>query len=400
MLVIGNTLGSLGVRTRRRRRRCSRTLGRNDLCPCGSGKKYKKCCLNRATPQPAAASADVTEPRFFSPATSYYTHAALAEAMKPGGMVPIHPYVLIKLRSDPRLLESAAPSDRAHLRQLWQPSTVARMSDEEIEGRLGLLGVRYDRARFIEVARAHASAWAVADTWERDAHALGMADQEFVGLAACELWRRLCPERPSLEMLDDWLCDGYAFVDRGDPAAALKSWWRLWEALRPRLTAEMRDLHEAGERLFPRMSQCLSNWSVDFRLEAVNAALGDAACGELGIRFVQELRESLAGEDKDLHLSGDLAMLYFHLQRDAEAEHCCQQLIHDHPDRTTGYALLSDGLVRQAACHPDPAPGLPGARELLERALAYPVKDADDFDLPARLKDVRESLGRASSRTI
>jgi uncharacterized protein YecA (UPF0149 family) len=21
-------------------------LGRNDKCPCGSGKKYKKCCLN------------------------------------------------------------------------------------------------------------------------------------------------------------------------------------------------------------------------------------------------------------------------------------------------------------------------------------------------------------------
>ncbi|MBD3810221.1 MAG: SEC-C domain-containing protein, partial [Sulfuricurvum sp.] len=22
-------------------------IGRNDLCPCGSGKKYKKCCLNK-----------------------------------------------------------------------------------------------------------------------------------------------------------------------------------------------------------------------------------------------------------------------------------------------------------------------------------------------------------------
>ncbi len=24
-------------------------LGRNELCPCGSGKKYKKCCLNKDT---------------------------------------------------------------------------------------------------------------------------------------------------------------------------------------------------------------------------------------------------------------------------------------------------------------------------------------------------------------
>lgn len=22
-------------------------IGRNDLCPCGSGKKYKKCCLDK-----------------------------------------------------------------------------------------------------------------------------------------------------------------------------------------------------------------------------------------------------------------------------------------------------------------------------------------------------------------
>jgi tetratricopeptide (TPR) repeat protein len=25
-------------------------IGRNDLCPCGSGKKYKKCCLGKALP--------------------------------------------------------------------------------------------------------------------------------------------------------------------------------------------------------------------------------------------------------------------------------------------------------------------------------------------------------------
>lgn len=25
-------------------------VGRNDLCPCGSGKKFKKCCLDNPTP--------------------------------------------------------------------------------------------------------------------------------------------------------------------------------------------------------------------------------------------------------------------------------------------------------------------------------------------------------------
>ncbi len=26
-------------------------IGRNDLCPCGSGKKYKQCCLSKNKPQ-------------------------------------------------------------------------------------------------------------------------------------------------------------------------------------------------------------------------------------------------------------------------------------------------------------------------------------------------------------
>jgi preprotein translocase subunit SecA len=35
--------GYLGPRTVVR---SDKQIGRNDLCPCGSGKKYKKCCSN------------------------------------------------------------------------------------------------------------------------------------------------------------------------------------------------------------------------------------------------------------------------------------------------------------------------------------------------------------------
>ena len=33
------------LRNKRGMRLESRKIGRNELCPCGSGKKYKKCCL-------------------------------------------------------------------------------------------------------------------------------------------------------------------------------------------------------------------------------------------------------------------------------------------------------------------------------------------------------------------
>jgi uncharacterized protein YecA (UPF0149 family) len=38
-------LDIVGVRTRSRPGVPMIKVGRNDLCPCGTGKKYKKCCL-------------------------------------------------------------------------------------------------------------------------------------------------------------------------------------------------------------------------------------------------------------------------------------------------------------------------------------------------------------------
>ena len=34
---------------RRRVARHSGKIGRNELCPCGSGKKFKKCCIGMST---------------------------------------------------------------------------------------------------------------------------------------------------------------------------------------------------------------------------------------------------------------------------------------------------------------------------------------------------------------
>ncbi len=340
---------------------------------------------------------DPVEPRLVSPVSSYYTQAALEEALKPGGTVHIHPYVLVKLRDDPRMLERARPKERAGILRMWRASRLASMPTEEIEMGLGLVGLlSYDRAEFIEATRTQQSAWAVAEEWGHPLVALSMADQDFLGLAACELWRRFCPDHPSLEMIDDWLCEGYAFSFERKPAQAMAAWWKVWETLRSRLTPEMRNLNDAGERLFPRMSQCLSNWSMDFVQESLNASLDDRDCGQRGIRFIRELLEALPEEDNRLIMSGDLARLFFHLQRDAEAEQHCQNLIHDHPDRAVGYVTLSDGLLRSSLKGASDPLRIQRAIRILEQALAYPVKDADDFDLAARLSDAREALSKAT----
>jgi tetratricopeptide (TPR) repeat protein len=177
----------------------------------------------------------------------------------------------------------------------------------------------------------------------------------------------------------------------------MASWWKVWEALRPHLTPEMGSLNEAGEEIFPRMSQCLSNWCVDFRLESRNASVDDKECGEIGVRFIREVLQALPKEETRPNLLGDLGELLFHLQRNTEAEQCCEKLFHDYPDQAIGYVTLADGLLGSSfrgTCDP---PRIQRAIGVLEAALARPVKDAEDYDVAKRLFDARELLSKASS---
>ncbi len=52
----------------------SKTTGRNEPCPCGSGRKYKQCCLEKDEAAARASRAQAQEQESAKPA------AALAEA--------------------------------------------------------------------------------------------------------------------------------------------------------------------------------------------------------------------------------------------------------------------------------------------------------------------------------
>ena len=369
------------------------SVGRNDPCPCGSGKKYKKCCLGKTEAARRSPPTPPAELRTHSPLGSWCTQGAITEALKPNGTVYIHPYALIKLRDDPRLLQTAFPEDRAQLLRSWRISTLAGMPTEEIETRVAFLKIPYSQSQFIQLTQTRQSAWTIGTEWSASVPGVNRADQDFFGLAACELWRRLCPERPSLEMLDDWMCEGYALVGLSRRAEALSVWLKLWEILRRQINPQVRSLKEATDRFYPRMSQNLPNWAGDFCLEALNGSLKAPRCGELGIQFIRELLEALPGESEELNFQGDLATLYFHTHQIAEGEKCCEQLMRDHPDRSIGYVVLSDQLRDS---HSEKAPdtsSIQRAITLLEQALARPVTDAEDFDLADRLTQARKLLG-------
>jgi len=52
--MVGNKLE--GIKAERSQRKRMIKTGRNDICPCGRGLKYKRCCLGKVTQQPAASA--------------------------------------------------------------------------------------------------------------------------------------------------------------------------------------------------------------------------------------------------------------------------------------------------------------------------------------------------------
>src|SRR5207244_12960230 len=70
-------------------------------------------------------------------------------------------------------------------------------------------------------------------------------DTDFASVAACVLWWRLSPERPSFEMLDERMQAGYAALKANDVTRACDLWLELWEGFKLHLrpaTARVRDV--------------------------------------------------------------------------------------------------------------------------------------------------------------
>jgi hypothetical protein len=368
-------------------------VGRNDPCSCGSGKKYKKCCLEKDE----AAGTEHELPEALRPDLEPPEDDADGQ-----GGIDIHPYVIAKWCDDPEVMERVKRGrDRrgaGKMRYMWTPSKLATMNTEEIERRLQELGVEPSRERFLDTAKYYTSAWELSEVWRLEVpeDRFDSAADDFVGIAACELWKRHCPERPSVEMLDDWMQDGYVPYAAHRYAEASDVWRRLWAVVSERLTPEMTDFEDADKLVAG--TQSVGNWIQDFVLALRNAACNDdVKYAEQGIAVLERSLGQFTEQDRYGRIVDvtDLAFLHYRLGHEEIGERILLGVIEEFPERASGYACLSDELAERRPGEDRPR-DLSRAIVLLEQALARPVDDADDWDLERRLEDLREQKGAGS----
>lgn len=260
-------------------------LGRNALCPCGSGKKFKQCCHN------------------------------------------------IDIRKAAQLALSLR----------WSSAKVAALATEEIFTRLRAFGIAVDADQFSQQAPHFYSACELANHWWTiypvTAHGF---DEDFPWMAAVALWPRLLPDVMNSERLDDMMQEGYIALEHHDQQGACTQWLKVWEYLKTRFTPGMCSI-ESAEDVFSGQ-QYLFNWCQDLEMELGNAGLDAQEFTVARLRYCTEFCVLFPESSPSIiHcMRRASAESLIRLGRLDEGDQAFQQLIADFPTDAFSYIGWGD----------------------------------------------------------
>jgi hypothetical protein len=195
---------------------------------------------------------------------------------------------------------------------IWTPSRVAAYPTPDLIEELARLGLSVDREAFLAATPLYSSAvdlaralWVPVLSGSADA-----LERDFVMLAACELWKRWCPDSPSQEMLLEPLLDGYDVFNDAQDVAALEHWITFWARISPHLAPEARTTKDM-DALVGDLVEPLATWPSVFAEAAIEATSRDSELGPRAARVLEEILARFTEESPEwrAEIEEDLAVL-------------------------------------------------------------------------------------------
>ena len=329
-----------------------KSTGRNDPCPCGSGKKYKKCCLN------GSGSTVLT-------------------------------------RNLQRILQQpAVHQDRPNFHN------VGALTTEEIISRLKGFGILFEDLQFQQdVQRFLSAEELVADWFKRFTVRTSGFDDDFIWLACVILWKRLAPDVPGADLIDDLINEGYHCLeqsDRSTRAAEIKAsglWLEAWDLLKQRFLPQVQSVEEL-DRIY-QGSVTLSYWVTDLEAECYNAGRDEPDRYQKRITFCREFCQLLP-DSPSIYLQEMRraeAETYYYLNRKEEGEAAFRSLVEDYPENVWGY--IGWGDVYQWRFGGELTPDFDKAEQIYRMAFDHGL--GSDDDLQERLKSLNKSRQAAEA---
>lgn len=312
-------------------------VGRNDLCPCGSGKKYKKCCMGKV---------------------------------------------------DELVFEKAcnlADDFKIYLDDSCSYDEVRAMSTPEIIERLGEMGIVFDEKDFLRDVKTFYSGRDIAEKWFRTFRVTAEgADEDFPIVAAVILWERLSVEPVlSREQMSDLIERGFEYLDDNDSVAACDLWLKVWEAIKYRHNSKSENL-EFFDNQYSK-SFFVSNFCQDLEQELDNAGLEDKSYFEKRICYCREFLACFPGEQELIvhNMGRAIAESYLSLSNREQAEVEYKKLVQDYPNNPWGYIGWGDMY-----CFAEQKDDVK-AKVLYEKALAIAKDKEDRKIIQERLMDIK-----------
>ena len=343
-------------------------IGRNEPCLCGSGKKYKKCCLG-VDDAPESIMAEVEAP------LSDYSQS-------------VHPYNIARMGADSIEMNplGIANTQITRLSDMWSMSKLEVLSTEDIMLQLAKLGINAEKRLFILYAEGEHSAWNIGKRWVSDSECcITDQDEDFVSVAACELWKRYLPERPSIEMVDDWVNEGYALDDDGKQVEAYECWQRVWVHMLAVFTPEM-TTYDSVDSVF-KLGPFFLNWIHDYEELLDSLIWDDKPLLKVGIPFLKQAIKQFSEEPNIIVLKCDLGRWLFEDGRVDEGIKAYEDVIKVYPDKAAGYVTFSQMFEQKNKSWFD----LNRAIQLLERAKSTcPADEVEEWDIEERLEGLSE----------
>ena len=259
-------------------------LGRNDVCPCGSGKKYKKCCIDKG------------KLNFEDPKKSIY-------------------------------LEE-----------------IKNLDTNTIISRLKYYGIDFNIDEFKENLDHYYSAANLSDNWYQKYHITAEGrEEDFIWMATWVLWNRLTDSKNCDEELDEKIEAGYNMLRVNNHEEACSIWLDVWENFRNRIEKEGHNSLKELNRVF-ESDLFLSNWVSNLEMNLHDLGLENKDYFKKQIKFCREFL-NLLPESKDYliqAISKAEAAAYINLGETEKGDKKFEKLLKKYSNWTWGYIYWGD----------------------------------------------------------
>ncbi len=371
-------------------------IGRNAPCPCGSGKKYKKCCLDK---DQQTARKHPNEDNFIQP-TPREVHGKRGQK---GSGIRIRPYVMAKMCDPTEKFVQDLLASRPDLggRDMISVSQIRALTTEQIIKKLSEQGINYNQEQFIAICEKKDSAWDVADVlWPKQTKSLKKNVSDIVCIGTCILWEKLYDEKKltkvSVEMLDDWMGNGYKQLDK-DIFKACRIWMKVWEIFKNNYDLDNSSIEEIDHQFNGRQS--FFNWCQDFEMELLNASIDSKEYAEFGVAYLNDFLAYFDNEEDSFvnQFKSSLGECYCRSGDQEAGEKVIRELIRQYPNRVVGYIAMEMAFsIRerngQTAADKE-------RLKILEDAKNYPVIDGENYDLDRRISSLKQEIANLEAKS-